>query len=278
MVTPKGKSRYLIFLCLCLILFGCAKRPEPKDILKSMANLDRVYIPSLIFTDLQKQRESEIAVERLRREWDRFYKKYYGLEIKYGMNITDRFWKEDLDVINSLMVSAEAFIREGRLEEAEGQLSAVKDVLRDLRHRNGLVYFLDGMNEFRDAMERIILSLRGKDWLSDKDLERLRGWFRQAQKSWSEVSRAEIDRELFGFDPDKVDAIRKRVKEEERVLAGFAAALSSQDADRIFQAAQDLKPNFVVLYKAFGDFQPIFDRMIKERKEKGEERDEIGSE
>jgi hypothetical protein len=243
-----------------------------------MVELDRVYIPSLLFTNLQKQRESEIAMERFKREWGRFYKKHYGLEIRYGKDITDKFWKEDFDVINSLVVTAEALIKEKRLEEAHGQLEAVRGVLGDLRHRNGLGYLLDGMNEFHSAMDQIILSLRGKDRLSDKDLEKLRGWFRQAQKSWSKVSRTEVDQELFGFDPEKADAVRKRVKEEERVLAAFAAALSSQDADRVFQAAQDLKPNFVVLYKAFGDFQPIFDQVVRERKEKEEKVDEAGSE
>jgi len=268
----------IICLSLALVLIGCGKEPPQEDILKSMAEFDRVYIPSLLFTNLQKQRESEIAMGRLKREWERFYKRYYGLEIKYGMNITDKFWKEDLDVVEGLLVTAEAMIMENKLEEAHEQLEVVREVLRDLRHRNGLAYYLDGMNEFHHAMEQIILSLRGKDRLSDRDLERLRGWFRQAQKSWSKVSRTEINPELFGFDPEKVDAVRKRVKEEERVLAIFAAALSSQDADRIFQAAQDLKPNFVVLYKAFGDFQPIFDQIIKERKEKEEEEDETGSE
>ena len=267
----------IICLSLVLVLLGCGKEPSQENILRSMAELDRVYIPSLLLTNLQKQRESEIAMERLKGEWDKFYKRYYNLKIKYGMNITDKFWKEDLDVISGLLVTAEALVGEKKLGEAHEQLEVVREVLGDLRHRNGLVYYLDGMNEFHDAMEQIILSLRGKDRLFDKDLERLRGLFKQAQKSWTKVSRAEIDPDLFSFDPAKVDAVRKRVKEEERVLALFAAALSSQDADRIFQAAQDLKPNFVVLYKAFGDFQPIFDQMIKERKEK-EEKDETGAE
>ena len=272
------KSSVFICLFVFLILFGCAKKPEPQNVLRSMAKLDQVYIPALIFTNLHKQRESELALERLRGEWDRFNKKYVNLKIKYGLNITDKFWKEDFYVIEGLMTTAESYVREGKLAEAHGQLKGVRMVLRGLRRRNGLEYYLDGMSEFHEYMEEIIFYLRGKDRFTDKDMDNLRSLFKKAQASWAKVSRSEPEAELFGFDQEKVDAVKKRVREEERVLAVFAAALSSQDADRIFQAAQDLKPNFVVLYKAFGDFQPVFDRVVKERREKGEKEDETGSE
>lgn len=267
MKTLHNKLKVFACLFLSLILLGCSKEPVQHNILKSMAELDRVYIPALLFTNLQKQRESEIALERLLKEWEEFDRKYHNLELKYGLDITDKFWKEDFCVINTLIATAEGFIKEGKLTEAHGQLEGVRIVLRELRHRNGLGYFLDGMNEFDETMESIILCLRGKDNLTDKDLSILRRLFKQAQASWADVARSEIDPSLFGFDTTKIKAVRKRVKEEERMLASFAAALSSQDADRVFQAAQDLKPNFVVLYKAFGDFQPVFDKVIKERKE-----------
>ncbi|MEE8637477.1 MAG: hypothetical protein V3T21_00365, partial [Candidatus Margulisiibacteriota bacterium] len=91
------RNKAKIFACfvLLLVLLGCAQEPEQRNILKSMAELDRVYIPVLLFTNLHKQRESEIALERLRSEWDKFDYKYHDLEIKYGLNITDKFWEED---------------------------------------------------------------------------------------------------------------------------------------------------------------------------------------
>lgn len=261
------RNKLYICLFLILLLLGCAKEPAQQNILKSMAELDRRYIPALLFSNLQKQRETEIAMERLVKEWKEFDRKYHNLEFKYGLDIKDKFWKEDFCVINALIATAEGFVKEGKLTEAHAQLGGVRMVLRELRHRNGLKYYLDGMNEFHEAMESIILGLRGKDNLTDKDLDVLRGLFKKAQAGWAKVGRSEIDPSLFDFDTAKIEAIRKRVKEEERVLASFAAALSSEDPDRIFQSAQDLKPNFVVLYKAFGDFQPIFDKVLEERKE-----------
>jgi len=284
----KASSRANLFVCLLLILLlpGCSQGPAQENMLEAMAGLDRAHIPALLFTNLQKQRESELALERLRREWDRFDGKYHNLKIKYGLDITDKFWKEDFEKINELITTAEVLVEEERLIEAHEQLEEMRMILKELRARNGIDYFLDGMTEFHEVMEQIILSLKGKDKLYEEDLIRLRALFKEAQKSWAELGNSEVDPRVFGFEPEKIEAVRKRIKEEERVLASFAAALSSEDADRIFQAATDLKPNFVVLYKAFGDFQPIFDQVLKERKEeeaqssvkRGEDKNETGSE
>ncbi|MFH1683837.1 MAG: hypothetical protein ABIA67_03015 [Candidatus Margulisiibacteriota bacterium] len=261
-------NRIYIYLIIIVVLFGCAQEPLQPKLIRSMVEFDQAYIPALIFTNLQKQRESELAVERLRKKWDKFNQKYYGLEIKYGKDITDKFWKEDFDQISALIVSAEGFVKQKKLSAARGKLEGIRVVLLELRSRNGLKYFLDGMTGFHNSMEGLILTLTGKDKLNDKDVFKLRLLFKEAQSSWTKVAGSEIDLLLFGFDPKKIEAVKKRIQEEEQGMASLAAALSSKDADRIFQAAQDLKPNFMVLYKAFGDFQPIFDKVVKERKEK----------
>lgn len=256
-----------LLLFLVFLLAGCASMPVQQKLLVSMARLDRVYIPALVFTNLQRQRESEIAMERLKREWNGFNRKYFGLEIKYGLDITDKFWKEDFEKIDGLVASAEALVKEAKLEKAHEELEEIRLLLKGIRRRNGLNYFLDGMTEFHDAMEGIISTLRGKDKLTEKDFVKLRDLFKEAQTGWAEVAKAEPDPKVFGFDDEKIEAVNKRVRYEENMLANFAAALSSKDEDKIFQAAQDLKPNFVVLYKAFGDFQPVFDRVKREKKE-----------
>jgi hypothetical protein len=268
----------IIFIFLFLIMLtGCSEKPPQVKIQDSMAELDQVYIPTFIFTDLGRQRESEIAFERFKNKWDAFYDKYYGLEIKYGVNITDKFWKEDFDRINGAVITAEALIREGDLFDANDELITVRVTLRKLRHRNNISYFLDRLAEFDDLMDQMVRSLRGKDRLTERDVDNLRGLFRQAQASWLRLENSEMELELFGFEAEKEQAVRDRIREEARMLGVFAAALSSRDTDKMFQAIQDLKPNFVVLYKAFGDFQPVFDQVVKERKEREKKAKENGS-
>jgi hypothetical protein len=265
-----SKTSFFMCLFVVLLMFSCARKPVQPELLESMAALDRFYIPALMFTDLHRQRESEIAMERLGGMWKDFYEHFRGLEIKYGLNITDKFWKEDFDTIDVLITTAETYVRGGQLPLAHEQLEEVRGIFKELRHRNGMEYFLDGMTEFDRAMEEIILFIRGRDKLSDKQLEKLRDLFRKAQKIWAKIARTKINAEIYDFDEEKVKALKKRIQHQERKLATFAAAFSSRDTERIFQSAQELKPNFIVLYKAFGDFQPIFDQMVEERKEREE--------
>ncbi|NQT29353.1 MAG: hypothetical protein HQ596_02150 [Candidatus Saganbacteria bacterium] len=230
-----------------------------------------VYVPAVVFTSLHKPRASELAMERLRKVWKKYYPKYYSLEIKYGVNITDKFWKEDFSQAKSLIASAEGNVKAGDLTGANYKLVEARQIMQRLRSRNGFEYFLDSMTKFDDNLTQILVSLRGKDRLAEKDLQALRSIYKDLQASWSRVAKTKIDLVAFGFDEEKEKAIRSRIQEEERLIALFAAALASRDADRIFQAAQDLKPNFIVLYKAFGDFQPIFDQIVAERKEREKE-------
>ncbi len=261
-------NKVIIFVCLALVLInGCAKDPVKPKLLRSMAQLDQAYIPAFIFTDLHKQREAEIAIERLRERWNMIYEQYYGLQLKYGVNIVDKFWKEDFDRTLTELELAETLIKAEQLTEAHERLVSIRTVLRNLRQRNGLEYFLDGMTAYHDAMEMIRLSLRGKDKLREKDHKQLVALFEQAQNSWAKLDVTKIETKNFGFKSKKIEAIRRRIREQEKHLAAFEAALSSGNADLIFQSAQDLRPNFTVLYKAFGDFQPIFDQVIREKQE-----------
>ena len=80
------------------------------------------------------------------------------------------------------------------------------------------------------------------------------------------LSRQQLDPEIFGLEKEQLKGVKSRIKYQERMIATFAAALYSRNMNRIFQSAQDLKPNYIVLYKAFGDFQPVFDRVKWENK------------
>lgn len=255
---------FILFL-LIINIFGCGQEPQQPKLLKSMAEFDKVYVPSLIFTDLKRQRASEISLEKLRFEWNKFHNHFYNLKFEYGVDIVDKFWKEDFDRIDQLISSAEVLVKEDKLEDAYYKLEEIRSVFKELRHRNGLPYFLDNMTGFHQTMDKIIAYLRGKDELKNKDLKKMGKLSIEAALKWKKVAQAKIDGEIFGFDNSKIEAIRKRISYEAESLEDFGAAVESRDEDAIFQSAQDIKPNYIVLYKAFGDFQPIFDEIKKEK-------------
>ena len=266
--------RMIVYFILLVFLIGCASSSVQENLIKSMAELDEVYIPALVFSNLLRQRETELAFERFKEKWDKFYNKYHAVEIKYGVDITDNYWSGDFERANAHVLSAEGFVEQGHLFFTHESLEGVRKILSELRQRNGMVYFLDGMIEFHGYMDEIILYLRGKDEIRDRDLKELRALFKKLQTSWAKVAQIEVDPDVFCFEADKIKAIEERVKIQEKRIAAFAASFSSGDSNRIFQSAQDLKPNFIVLYKAFGDFQPIFDQVIEERRKREAEEKE----
>ncbi|MBU0502402.1 MAG: hypothetical protein KJ811_04040 [Candidatus Margulisbacteria bacterium] len=261
----KVTKYFLFFLCF-ILLFGCSAKPAKNNILRSMAQLDQVYIPALMFAKLHKQKETKLALSRLRREWNNFHLKNYNLKIKYGVNIVDKFWQEDFDEISGLIVSAEQAAELNDLDQIYVSLEKIRLVLLGIRSRNGLSYFLDPLNQFDQTLDKLKLELQGKDRLGDKDLKKLNVLREEAQRYLTVAASFEIGPELFGFKPEKVSLINQRILQEQQALDTFEKALSSLDHDDVFQAAQELTPNFIVLYKAFGDFQPVFDAIIKERK------------
>ncbi len=268
-------KRFGLYLLLVLLvtygLLGCAQKSVKPELLTSMGQLDRVFVPAFIFTELGRQRESEIAIDSLKGRWLLFYDRFANIKMKYGLNITDKFWQEDFENINRAVLIAEAYVSEGKFEEANAELNDMRVTLKNLRHRHGLEYFLDNMTEFDLAVKEMTTLLRGKNKLTDREMDKLRGYFKQAQKAWLQAESVQIDPEIFAFEPKKVKAIKTRVKAEEKILATFAVALSSRQMDRIAQASTTLRPNYYLLYKAFGDFQPIFDKLVQERKQKEKE-------
>jgi len=260
------RKHYVILFLSGLLFVGCArpKGIEP-GILKEMAGLDRLYVPALVFTDLGKQMESELALESYRRQWNKFYAKYHGRQIKYGLDITDKFWSEDFDRVNSLILSAEALVKERQLGEAHGDLDEVSKILKELRHRHGLKYILDALTEFHGYLDEISFLVEGGEDLREDDLLYLKQLFTAAQTSWAEIAQSEYDLKIFGFGPEKNEAIKGRVAEQEKFIEQLSAALSLADRDKIAQAASQLESNFILIIKAFGDFEPVFIRARKGR-------------
>ena len=253
-MAVKRITKIFILLFLVSAVVGCGREPIRPSLLKSMAELDRAYIPTLFFMNLQKQRESEIALKILKEKWNGFNQKYYELELKYGIGITDKLWKEDFRAIDALISSAEG-------HAAAGKLTAVREILKELRHRHGLDYYLDKMIAFNDAMEEIIKFTNGKKKLSETELAKLYDLSKKARKEWATVSASRIDAKTFGFEAKKVSAIKKLVDKLNIVI-------NSKDLDQIADAVQEIKTNFMLIYRVFGDFNPVFEKIRSEKRKK----------
>src|SRR3989339_111873 len=263
--------RLKLFLLLLVVLMvaGCAGKPPKYNLHESMIKFDGKYIPALFFVRLHKVRESELALLSLRSTWNDFHLKFYNLKMKYGVNIVDKFWQSDFDRINTLVTSAESFVQSRDFVRAQQELAQVREVFAALRSRSGVDYLLDRLNSFDQKLAELQVKIRGKRRFTDRELRDLRSLCNEAATDWSSLVDFEIDPVLYGFSKEKIAAIKKKAVAEQKVLESFKQSLHSAQPQpgEIFAAAQALRPTFIVLYKAFGDFQPVFDAIIKERKD-----------
>ncbi len=266
--------RVILILLLCLSLFGCGEEQEQNKFLKSCAHFDQIYIPTLMFTKLNKQRESEIAINKLKNKWQSFSEQYQDLEIKYGVDIVDELWPMDFEKISDQITAADILIRQNSLEAAYLELDGVREVFKELRSRNGMTYFLDKMTDFYDLIDEMSAIVANTTSLSRQEKQRLTLLNNEALKQWQEISQANLNGEYFGFSKAKINAIKKRIKLEKGSLVNLETALAVSGTRRIIKAANDCQTNFIMLYKAFGDFQPILDQAKEERlKKENEEKD-----
>jgi len=261
-------NRFLICLVLTLTtLLGCGTQPIKQELLEAMVRFDQVYIPAFYFTGAQKQRGAEIAMERLKPEWENLNAKYFGLEIKYGVNITDKFWKEDFRKMQTLISSAEDSIKTAKLAEAHENLEEIRQIMGEIRHRNGMPYALDNLVVLEQPLAKIAgLLPRIKEKFSDKDYARLRSLSQQAQETWKKVMSTKVEAALFSFEPAKLAALEERIKQEQKNLLQIDGALYSKDRAQISAAVEQAESEFMQIYRAFGDFKPILEKIKEEDK------------
>jgi len=251
-----------------LVITGCGQLSPKQQLIKDMANLDSTYIATLIFIESGKQHETALAMERFTDRWNGFRDKYYNLELKYGQNITDTFWREDFDKINTLVVSAESLVSSRQLARAGEKLMPIKLIMRDMRRRHGLAYYLDALADFQKTTLDIRQPILGRTKLKERDVSDLRELFQAAQQSLTTLAKTKIDRRYFPLNRKQQKAISLRLENEQKLMGGVAAAMATRKIPLIAGAIDALQPDLALTYRAFGDTQPIFDQILKERKEK----------
>lgn len=261
-------KRFVIVVTLILLCAGCGRLSLKQQLIKDMASFDSTCIAALIFLDVGKQHETKLAMERFNSGWNGFRDKYYKLELKYGQNITDSFWQEDFDRIDTLVGSAEILVEEKKLLLAKEKLESIKLIMRDMRRRHGLNYYLDALTDFQKATLDMRQPIAGKKKLKERDVVDLRGFFQIAQQSLADLAKKKIDHRFFPMSQKQLKAIAKRLENEQKLMGGVAAAITTRQIPLIAASIDALQPDLALTYRAFGDTQPIFDQILKERKEK----------
>ena len=153
----------------------------------------------------------------------------------------DRAYAKDLDEVSGLLSRAQAQAAAGTLPAAHETLEGVRDILGELRRRNGVIVFSDHINAYHTEMERVI---GGEIAMED----------RRALIEQSGVL-VYLDRKIRANAPAAYQGDPKF----QQLSAGNTAAieklrtaLASNAVADIKSAIESLKPAYAKLFLAFG--------------------------
>jgi hypothetical protein len=246
--------RTAILMALTAAMIFTATGFATDDLMKDFVSFDRAFIPPLAFTNQEKVKPSKKGMGILKENWTTFKARHYEANPK------DPQWKKDLDGIEERILRAGRIVAsEKSLMEAHEILEEIRYVFMNLRKRNGMDYYIDHLSEFHGHMEAIMHTASERDAgsFTTKDGEYIDRECGQAVKIWERIQTLPFDKLLFGFDDQKVAAMRDLMEKETQALQRLKKALEGEDKARIIESAKKIRPNYAQLYKMFGDFDRV---------------------
>jgi hypothetical protein len=249
-LRTEGSIMKRILFLLALISASTAAAGAAVDIRAEMAAFDRAFIPVWALTVEGRLDLAAKAIPLLQREW-------YGFkERHYGDKTLDAGWRNDFDRIDALIREADAIIDGGRFPDlVRAPLERTAALLAGLRQRNGIDYYPDHLIAFRVVMDGIVAAGRDKE-LKAESVERIRALYPAAREAWGRLPAAGPG-PVFHLTAAKSDALPGMIEAETSALVALGRALDANDAAAIAAAALAIRPPFLSVYYAFGDFHAL---------------------
>lgn len=244
-------SRAIKLVALTLMMSGAASANE-NALLKATIEMDRQYIPALIYIGQGDQESAEAAMMKYSQQWSAFV-------TTFAVSSDDPEWQHFLNIASGMVSEAFIDVRQGDLTNAQKQLEAVRVTLHGLRERNGIRYFLDELNAYKPYMDAMIkvADSKGSKRFSLAQIRSLQKNWAQVWPRWEairhHVSRAKFDQQMFGFSDDRFVELKQAVAQEQMALNKLRQALRTGTHQEIANAAIGLEAGFMRTYRAFGD-------------------------
>jgi len=243
--------KYAVQVIALGLLFTGSASAMDKAMLKATIEMDRQYIPALIYAQMGDQVAAEDAMMSFSTEWTSF-------ATTFAVNSEDPEWQHFVDIASGMVSSAFVDIREGDLESGYSNLKAVSTTMHGLRERNGINYYVDELNAYKPYMDALIATADNK-----KGKRFTMAQIKTLQKNWAQVwprwesirhhvSRAKFDQELFGFSDDRLVELKQAVAQEQLALNKLRWALRTGSHQEMADAAIGLEAGVMLPCCAFG--------------------------
>ena len=230
-------------LCAALFVFAAASARAADAVTDAMQAAYAPYRAALFRTNSKAQAESEQAIARAQREWNSLVERFAARPpAPYDR---DPAFAGTLKAVADVYRKAETEIREKRLADAHETLEEARDLMTELRRRNGVVVYSDHMNAYHAEMEHV---LRQGPTLVDAPRGMLQLMAQVGTLDWlARRLRSEAPPALAGG-----ARFAASLKALEESVAALRAAVLSEEAAAVRAALGQLKGPYSKLFLEFG--------------------------
>ena len=231
----------LTALLASLMLVAPAHAADP--VTQAMQSAYTPYRVALFRTNSQAQAESEQAMAQAVLAWRAIAQQFAAAPP--GPYAQDAEFARTLGEVNSVLQKADEQVRARQLPQAHETLERVRDLLSELRQRNGVVVYSDHMNAYHEAMEHVLT--KGPALATGPQ---------GPMQLMAEVGTLNHLAERLGTQAPK--ALREHAEfapAQQAVVASvqaLRAALLAQDQAAVVKAIKALKPPYAKLFLKFG--------------------------
>lgn len=209
----------------------------------AIQDANQPYREALFSTNSKAQVEAEQAIDQVRKRWNTLIERYAANPpVPYDR---DGKFVQTLNQVNAIFGKASKEIHEQALVKAHDTLEDARDLMAELRKRNGVIVFSDHMNAYHIEMERI-LNVDAEKLADSGAMMRLMsqvgtlGYL--AQKLESEAPGPLSNNPEF----------KKLVAAVQQSVAALRDAVLNQDAPAIGEALKKLKGPYSKMFQKFG--------------------------
>jgi flagellin-specific chaperone FliS len=139
---------------LMLGLLACLGARAADPVTEAINQAYAPYRAALFRTNSKAQAESEQAMAQARQAWQAILDRFAAQpSVPYDR---DPEFRTSLNAVAKVYEQAAAEVGQGKLVQAHETLEQARDIMAELRRRNGVVVFSDHMNAYHAEMEHVL--------------------------------------------------------------------------------------------------------------------------
>jgi hypothetical protein len=223
-----------------LLLPAAASAGPMQDFERQLTATYAHYRAALMQTNQKNKEATEKAIADFEIGWAAILARKASPPPQY---MDDHKWSQTLDAVAGVLAEAKGEAAKGELAKSHNTLEAIRDLIGDMRQRNGIITFSDRMNTYHEQMERVV---EGRYSTDANGLAKLREDVAVLAFVAEEVER------YRPADLDQDQAFKQGLADMKASIVALQAAVRAGDTARLDGLRKALKPPYSRLFAKYG--------------------------